>query len=130
MPPSQPALLVVEAQKVAEFVRATGGTPSPGLVPPTFPVVLEHQSPAVVDLVVGMGNPAERLMHGEETIDYPNGPLRVGDELQGETTLVDSRKKQGRSGELRLLTTRTDLRRPDGELAVRITRTFVLLPES
>lgn len=114
---------------MAEFVRATGGVPSTDLVPPTFPVVLEHQSPAIVDLVVGMGHPAERLLHGEETIDYPNGPLRVGEQMEGETAFVGSRHTQGRSGELRLLTTRTDLRRPDGEVAVRITRTFVLLPE-
>ena len=66
----QKASLTVEAQKVAEFRRATGGQGGEGVVPPTFPVALEHQSPPIVDLVIGMGYPAERLLHGEETIDW------------------------------------------------------------
>jgi hypothetical protein len=126
--PSQKAVLVVEAQKVAEFRRATGGRGSAEVVPPTFPVALEHQSSPIVDLVIGMGYPAEQLLHGEEEIDYPNGPLRIGDELTGETRFVGSQPKRGRSGDLELLTTCTELHRPDGELAVRIIRTFVLVP--
>lgn len=124
---SQKASLTVEAQKVAEFRRATGGYGGDGVVPPTFPVALEHQSPPIVDLVIGMGYPAERLLHGEETIDYPNGPLRLGDDLTGETRFVGSQSKRGSSGDLELLTTCTELYRPGGELAVRITRTFVFL---
>ena len=130
---SQKASLNVEARKVAEFRRATGwGGADPdddAAVPPTFPVALEHQSPPIVDLVIGMGYASERLLHGEEVIDYPNGPLRVGDDLRGETRFVGSEAKRGSSGELELLTTCTELYRPGGELAVRITRTFVALPE-
>jgi len=132
---SQKARLTVEAGKVAEFVRATGGrlieSPNGSLVvPPTFPVVLEHQGPPIVDLVIGMGFVPERLLHGEETIDYPSGPLHVGDDLSGETRFVQARTKRGRSGELEMLTTCTELLRPDGELAVRITRTFIFLDAS
>jgi hypothetical protein len=128
---SQKASLTVEAGKVAEFLRATGGTVEDGsAVPPTFPVVLEHYGPPIVDLVIGMGYPSERLLHGEEVIDYPDGPLRVGDVLTGETRFVGSQTKHGRAGTLELLTTCTELHRPGGELAVRITRTFVFLPAS
>jgi len=128
---SQKASLTVEAGKVAEFVRATGGTEwDDSAVPPTFPAVLEHHSPPIVDLVLSLGYPAERLLHGEEVIDYPNGPLRVGDVLTGETRFVGSETKHGRAGTLEFLTTTTDLHRPDGELAVRITRTLILVPPS
>ena len=126
---SQPASLEVEAQKVAEFRRATGGGRSGEVIPPTFPVSLEHQSPPIVELVISMGYPAEQLLHGEEVIDYPNGPLHIGDHLSGETCFVGSQRKRGRTGDLELLTTCTELRHPDGELAVRITRTFVFVPE-
>ena len=126
---SQKASLVVESQKVSEFRRATGGGDT-AVMPPTFPVALEHQSPPIVDLVIGKGYPPERLLHGEELIEYPNGPLRVGEDLAGDTQFVGSQTKKGRSGDLELLTTRTELYRPGGELAVRITRTFVCLPES
>ena len=128
---TQKSSLTVEAGKVAEFVRATGGTVEDGsIVPPTFPVVLEHHSGPIVDLVIGMGYEPERLLHGEEVIDYPNGPLRVGDVLTGETRFVGSQTKQGRAGVLELLTTSTELQRRGGEVAVRITRTFVYLPAS
>jgi len=130
---SQKAWLTVEARKVAEFRRATGwagaAADDDAAVPPTFPVALEHQSPPIVDLVIGMGYAAERLLHGEEVIDYPNGPLHVGDDLRGETRFVGSVTKRGTAGDFELLTTSTDLYRPGGELAVRITRTFVALPE-
>lgn len=125
---SQKASLAVERHKVAEFHRATGGHGEASVVPPTFPVTLEHQSSPIVDLVIGMGYQAERLLHGEEVIDYPNGPLHIGDDLTGETRFVGSETKRGRTGDLELVTTCTELYRADGALAVRITRTFVCLP--
>ena len=130
---SQKATLTVQLRKVAEFRRATGWFgPDPdedAPIPPTFPVALEHEGPPIVDLLIGMGYAAERLLHGEEVIDYPNGPLHIGDHLSGETCFVGSQRKRGRTGDLELLTTCTELRHPDGELAVRITRTFVFVPE-
>ena len=130
---SQKATLTVQLRKVAEFRRATGwfgAEPDEDApVPPTFPVALEHEGPPIVDLLIGMGYAAERLLHGEEVIDYPNGPLHVGDDLRGETRFVGSVTKRGTAGDFELLTTSTDLYRPGGELAVRITRTFVALPE-
>jgi len=81
-----------------------------------------------LDPVAGFGVTFKTMFRKTFTIDYPNGPLRLGDDLTGETRFVGSQAKRGNSGNLELLTTCTELYRPDGELAVRITRTFVFLP--
>ena len=63
---SQKATLTVQLRKVAEFRRATGwfgaDPDEDAPVPPTFPVALEHEGPPIVDLLIGMGYAAERLL--------------------------------------------------------------------
>jgi hypothetical protein len=125
---SWPIRLAVEAGKVSEFARAVGVDPSRTSVPlPTFPAVLNHYGTTTSDAMVEMGYVLTRVLHGEERIRYPNGPLRVGEELSGEIRLADLTRKTGRSGPLEFLSFVLHLRRPDHSVAVEIERTLVVI---
>lgn len=121
--------LVVEAGKVAEFRAATGLAPAPDCpwAPPTFPVVVEHWNATYASYLSDAGIDLATVLHGEERIDYPNGPLRVGDDLRGVVSIVGDERTEGRSGPLRLVTFRLELNRPSGELVVVVERVLVVL---
>lgn len=121
--------LPVEAGKVAELCRAIGLDPSEvgDLAPPTFPVVVDHHGPSIASLMEAMGYDLGRVLHGEEDIRFPNGPLRVGDRLEGTISLVGRERRDGRSGPLELVRFAVRLHRPDGTLAVEVVRTLVVL---
>ena len=123
--------LVVEAGKVAEFRAATGlpRDDAAQFAPPTFPVVVEHAGVAFADLLVERGVDQRRMLHGEERIDYPGGPLRVGEELRGQMWIADEESRQGSEGSLRLVSVRMELRRPDGSTAVTVDRVLVVLED-
>ena len=121
--------LVVEAGKVAEF-RAAIGLPRDDAVtyaPPTFPVVLEHSGTTFAGLLADQGVDLRRVLHGEERLSYPDGPLRIGDRLRGELRIVEVEHRSGRSGPLCTVAVRVDLRRPDGSVAVVVERVMVVL---
>jgi hypothetical protein len=121
--------LVVEAGKVAEFRAATGLPPAAHVTvaPPTFPVVLEHFSRPYAAILADEGVDLGRVLHGEERITYPDGPLRVGDNLSGRIEVIDDVTRQGSSGPLRLVTMRVDLARGDGSVAATVERVLVVL---
>jgi hypothetical protein len=123
--------LVVEAGKVAEFRAATGLPPDDAarFAPPTFPVVVEHAGAVFVDLLVERGVDQRRVLHGEERIDYPGGPLRVGEELRGEMWIAGEESRQGSAGSLTLVTVCLVLRRADGSTAVTVERVLVVLED-
>ncbi len=123
--------LTVEAGKIAEFRDATGLPPAPDVTvaPPTFPVVLEHFSRPYAAVLSDPGIDLARVLHGQERITYPTGPLRVGDHLTGEIRVVGDERRTGGSGPLRLVTLRVDLQRPNGEIAVAVERVLVVLGE-
>lgn len=122
--------LTVEAGKVNEFRLATGLSTeaTPEIAPATFPVVIEHFGPTIISLLVDLGYDTRRILHGEESITYPDGPLRVGDELSGTIEITNVTEKNGSSGLLRLVTVLIDLRHRDGRPAVLIERVLALLP--
>lgn len=125
---SRPTSLRVEQGKVDEFRRAIGLDTDGGIAPPTFPAVIEHYGPTVVSLLTDLGLDTGQILHGEEVITYPDGPLRVGDDLHGTIEVVGVTEKRGSAGILRLVRVVTDLRHPDERPAVIIERTFVVLP--
>ena len=81
-------------------------------MPPTFPVVMEHWNATYASHLSDAGIDLKHVLHGEERIDYPNGPLRVGDDLAGTLRIVGDERTEGRSGPLRLVTLRMELHRP------------------
>jgi hydroxyacyl-ACP dehydratase HTD2-like protein with hotdog domain len=123
--------LTVEPGKVAEFRAATGLPRDEASVfaPPTFPAVLEHSGVTFASLLADQGVDLNRVLHGEELIAYPDGPLRVGDQLNGELRIVADERTHGSSGPLRLVTVRAELRRPDKSVAVTVDRVMVVLED-
>jgi hypothetical protein len=123
--------LVVEAGKVAEFRAATGLPREDAAVfaPPTFPVVVEHAGPLFADLLAERGVDLRRVLHGEERIDYPAGPLRVGEQLHGHMWIAGEESREGSEGSLTLTSVRLELRRLDGSTAVTVDRVLVVLED-
>jgi hypothetical protein len=123
--------LVVEAGKVAEFRAATGLPRDDAAVfaPPTFPVVVEHAGAVFADLLVDRGVDLGRVLHGEECIEYPGGPLRVGEQLHGQMWIAGEESRQGSEGPLTLVSVRLELRRPDESVAATVERVMVVLED-
>jgi hypothetical protein len=121
--------LVVEAGKVAEFRAATGlpRDDAARFAPPTFPVVVEHAGAVFADLLVDRGVDLGRVLHGEECIEYPGGPLRVGEQLHGQMWIAGEESREGSEGSLRLVSVRMELLRADGSTAVTVDRVLVVL---
>lgn len=124
-----PMRLLVEAGKVEEFARAVGcaETGSPSFAPPTFTAVMDHFGPTIVDMMQALGYPPSRVLHGEESIDYPGGPLALGTELHGEARHVGTERVAARSGPIELVRFEVELRDDSGSVAARIHRTLVVI---
>ena len=97
------------------------------MAPPTFPAAIEVFGPAVASILSDRGIDLGSVLHGTEDISYPDGPLRVGDDLTGEVVLTDVEERTGRSGPLRIATFVIELRRLGGALAVTIRRSLVIV---
>lgn len=121
-----PVRFRVEPALVEQFARATGAS-SLERVPPTFPVVMEHFGPRIVEMLESKGIDSTRMLHGEEDIEYPRGRLRVGDELSGELAITQVRRREGSRGPLTIITVAGTLRTDDGEPAVILRRTLVVV---
>ena len=117
----------VSRVKIAEFADAIG-EPSvlcrdkaaaqaagyPDVVaPPTFAIVISMTGSAKVTLDPGLGLNYAMVVHGEQSFDHKR-PLHPGDVVQTQST-IESIK---RTGELSMMTTRTDVRTTDGELVL------------
>lgn len=123
--------LPVEAGKVAEFCRAVGLGADEGVThaPPTFTAVMDHFGATIAKMMATLGYPASRVLHGEESIDYPSGALVVGQVLTGEARHLGTDHVEARSGPLELVRFGIELLDEHGETAVSLTRTLVVLPE-
>lgn len=127
---SQNVRLRVEAGKVREFRRAIGlpDDEAATVAPPTFPVVLEHFGPPIATLLADRGIDLDRVLHGGERIRYPGGPLRIGDELSGRMTVVQTRSRTGSSGPMTVVDVRIELSREGSQQAdVIVDRTLVVV---
>lgn len=127
-----PMQLPVEEGKVAEFCRAIGLTEADGAeyAPPTFTAVLDHFGATIAEMMAALGYPSSRVLHGEESIEYPRGPLAVGQSLTGEARHLGTDHVEARSGPLELVRFGLELVDQHGETVVRIARTLVVLPEA
>jgi hypothetical protein len=89
-PPTRP--YAVSAEKVREFVTATGGTYDAGPAPATFPIVLAFEAMNAfldaeqVDLF--------RIVHGDQKFRY-HRPVRPGDVLSATLTVASLRQIGG-----------------------------------
>jgi 3-hydroxymyristoyl/3-hydroxydecanoyl-(acyl carrier protein) dehydratase len=89
-PPTRP--YAVSAEKVREFVTATGGTYDGGPAPATFPIVLAFEAMNAfldaeqVDLF--------RIVHGDQKFRY-HRPVRPGDVLSATLTVASLRQIGG-----------------------------------
>jgi acyl dehydratase len=90
------------------------------IAPPTFPVIVSMR--ASVDLVADpeLGLDYSRVVHGEQRFVYAR-PVQAGDVLISLLTVDGIRSAAGND----ILTTRTELSTPEGELVVTAYSTIV-----
>lgn len=123
-----PAHLEVDRGKIREFAAATGlRAYDPDLAPPTFTAVLNHWGLSVRDVMEDLGYDIVRVVHGEETIRYPSGPLQAGEVLDGVIRVLSIERKDGRSGPMDLVRLCLEFTRPDGSVAVVVDRDLLVL---
>lgn len=88
---------LVSREKIREFARATFASPAQAelgdVVPPTFPVVIQEQSLALVLSDPDSQIDFSRVVHGDQRFVYAR-PIRNGDELTS-TLRVASVKSLG-----------------------------------
>lgn len=87
LPPTEPVL--VTAERVAAFAAAVMAD-DPGVVPPTFPIVVQQ---AALDRLLaepGTGIELSRVVHGEQRFAYER-PIELGDQLTGTLTVTGLR---------------------------------------
>jgi acyl dehydratase len=89
-PPTRP--YTVTAEKVGEFVSATGGEYAGGAAPPTFPIVLAFD--AMNAFLEAEGIDLFRIVHGEQRFAYER-PVRPGDVLTATLTVSSLRQIAG-----------------------------------
>jgi hypothetical protein len=113
---------VVEEGHVRRFCEAIGDD-NPRWrdeAPPTFVVALASETPQMPEaLAYGKG-----WLNGGDRFEYLE-PIRIGDEIQSRTVLVDAYEKRGGSGDLLFLIFETEFQNQDGRTAVRVRGTRI-----
>ncbi len=129
-PSEVPIRLTIEAGKAGELARALGLDPAllGGVALPTHYVVINHQGTGFMNLMSDVLEAGGHVLHGEEEVEFPNGPVGIGEELEGEIRVLDRTQTEGRSGPFELVRLLLELRRADGEVAVAVKRTLIARP--
>ncbi|MBJ7601379.1 MAG: hypothetical protein DLM67_05045 [Candidatus Nephthysia bennettiae] len=113
---------LVEEGRVRRFCEAIGDD-NPRWrdeAPPTFVVALASDTPQIPEaLAYGKG-----WLNGGDRFEYLE-PIRIGDEIQSRTVLVDAYEKRGSSGNLLFLVFETEFQNQDGRTAVRVRGTRI-----
>lgn len=118
----EPKKNVVEAGHVRRFCEAIGDDDPRWHeeAPPTFVVALGTETPHIPEaLAYGKG-----WLNGGDRFEYLE-PVRIGDEIETRTVLVDAYEKQGSSGNLLFLILETEFWNQHGRLAVRVRGTRI-----
>lgn len=136
---SLPVGLIVEREKIRELASVTRAAHSEyGLestvenvellvAPITYPVVLDLSATSSEEILTRLNCNMGRVLHGEESYEYPNGPLTEGQVLAGEISLLSDYIRKNRSGDdLRVLKFRTEMwDATSGLLSVAVNRTVI-----
>lgn len=110
----------VEKRHIRQFAQAIGD-PNPlfineengGVIaPPTFPVAIASEGG---DLPIQLD--PRRMLHGEQEFIYYQS-IRAGDRLHCQMKITDLYEREGKSGKMQFLVLDTEMRNPDGEMAV------------
>ncbi len=113
---------VVEEGHVRRFCEAIGDDDPRWRdeAPPTFVVALASETPQIPEaLAYGKG-----WLNGGDRFEYLE-PIRIGDEIQSRTVLVDAYEKRGGSGDLLFLIFETEFQNQEGRAAVRVRGTRI-----
>lgn len=115
-PPTRP--YAVSAEKIREFVTATGGTYDDGPAPATFPIVLAFD--AMNAFLDAESIDLFRIVHGEQKFAYER-PIRPGDVLTATLTVASLRQIGGND----ILGTTSEITDADGALVCSTSATLV-----
>jgi acyl dehydratase len=114
------------ARAFAAAVRWPYPVTAGAAVPPTFPTVLSFWLPEP-DPITRVGLAPERTLLGETTVEFVDGPLRVGETFEVREYVGDERLRPGSAGELRLVDLVAELSDASG-LRARYRNTFIRTP--
>tara|TARA_B100000686_G_scaffold137271_1_gene144495 strand:- start:1309 stop:1749 length:441 start_codon:yes stop_codon:yes gene_type:complete len=131
-----PVTLRVEEGRLKFFAKTLGITQGiytdpdvassaglPGLLaPPTYPFVLEIEALELVDLVNLLGEPLEKLLHGEENFTY-HRPIYAGDEITVCKKITDIIDKK--EGTLQFVISKTGFTNQDDEKVAETLTNYV-----
>lgn len=110
----------VEKRHIRQFAQAIGDSnplfvneEDGGVIaPPTFPVAIASEGG---DLPIQLD--PRRMLHGEQEFIYYQS-IHAGDRLHCQMKITDLYEREGKSGNMQFLVLDTEMRNPDGELAV------------
>jgi hypothetical protein len=111
-----------EAARVSLFAKAVSAREIPEInVPPTYPTVCRKGE---FELLRRFNIELAHVLHGEQEYAY-TAPIRVGDIMSYDTTLVQANRKQGTAGSLQFLVFETRIR--VGEEVAVIARSTIVV---
>lgn len=126
---SEPQAFEITPEAVAQFIAATGDSPSANAardssyVPLTFPTTFRIPIPNL-----GLDGSKMQLIHGEQEYQYTR-PLRVGEKITCVARILNIQEKAGRSGSMTFVTSAIEGKDSQGELAFTGRSTLIVRPK-
>ena len=99
--------------------KAAGHRALPAL--PTFPIVLDMESPEYLPVLKLLGMSLGGILHADQTFEY-FGTLYAGDTIAVTSKLIDMAEKKG--GALLFITVEASFTNQDGELVAKASQTL------
>lgn len=115
------------ARAFAASVRWPWPIEENSVVPPTYATVLSFWLPQA-DPIARVGFDPGRTLLGEMSVEFVDGPIRVGEVFEVREYVTNERMRSGSAGELRLADVVAELSDESG-LRVRYCNTFILTPD-
>ncbi|MCP9951932.1 FAS1-like dehydratase domain-containing protein [Actinomadura madurae] len=115
------------AREFAASVRWPRPVETGSPVPPTYPTVLSFWLPEP-DPIARVGFARARTLMGETSIEFVDGPLRVGEVFGVREYIANERVRTGSAGELRFVDLIAEMSDASG-LRARYRNTFILTPD-